>query len=219
MKNAFNASFLGDFVSGATPVESPFFWFKYVNESKKPAKVEPPLPLNTTHRVTGPTDVELKAILSNADSISHQMELLYENTRLNEISIRLRFLGAHQIERILNGLLSRSFVMPFGSTVNGFGKMESDLDMILQYNSDQLQPAEDLKRRRLINHVKFIDVDDSGEKKREAIRKHLRIFASIFESFMPGAVRVNGIYTARVPIIRYYHDYLHLDADISVTNM
>lgn len=219
VKRAYNSSFLGDFASGATPVESPFFWFKYVNEKNKTVKDEPPLPLNTTHRIIGPTNAELTAILSKAASISHQMELLYENTRLNEISIRLRFLGAHQIERILNGLLSKSSVMPFGSTVNGFGKMESDLDMILQYNSDQLQPAKDLKTRRLINHVKLVDFDDTGEKKREMIRKHLRVFASIFESFMPGAVDVSGIYSARVPIIRYYHDYLHVDADISITNM
>lgn len=222
VQRALDSSILGNFSTGSIPVQSPFLWFKSVNNSKMttPTISQPPIQLNTGNRLDRLPDTQLRDVLSRADSISHQMELLYENTRLNELSIRLRFLGAYQIENVLKGLLAKSFVVPFGSTVNGFGKMESDLDMILQYNIDCLEGVDGaLKTKRLVNHVKSFDDDDSGEKKRDTIKKHLRTFAAILDDFMPGALRVTGIYSARVPIIRYYHDYLQLDADISITNM
>lgn len=211
---------MGNFSTGSIPVRSPFLWFKSINNAQKSTTTEPSIQLSARNRLDRLPDTKLRDILHRANSISHQMELLYENTRLNELSIRLRFLGAHQVENVLKGLLAKSFVVPFGSTVNGCGKMESDLDMILQYNIDCLEGVGgDLNTKRLVHHVKSIDNDDSGEKRRDTIKKHLRTFAAILDDFMPGALRVNGIYSARVPIIRYYHDYLHLDADISITNM
>lgn len=214
------SSVLGNFATGSIPVKSPFLWFRSDSKAIKSEKhYQPAVPLNTSHSLIPIDDNELANILQAANSTSHQMYLLYEHTKLNELSIRLRFLGSYQIESLLNGWLSRSFVVPFGSTVNGFGKMGSDLDMILQYNIDSLESQPNFKAGRLVHHVKTIADDDSGERTKELIRKHLKLFATIFEQFMPGAMNVNGIYMARVPIIRYYHDFLHLDADISITNM
>lgn len=213
------SSIMGSFASGSIPVRSPFLWFKSAAKATKSRRTaEPAVPLNASHSLHPIADEELRRILLEAHSTSHQMELLYEHTRLNELTIRLRFLGAHQIESVLNGWLSRSFVVPFGSSVNGFGKMGSDLDMILQYNISALEP-ERAEPGRLVHHVKTLDGDDTGEKRKELIRKHLKLYATIFEQFMPGAMQVNGIYSARVPIIRYYHEFLHLDADISITNL
>lgn len=211
---------MGNFATGSIPVKSPFLWFRSDSKAtKSPKSIEPAVRLDTSHSLCPIGDGELANILRAASSTSHQMQLLYEHTKLNELTIRLRFLGAHQIEGVLNGWLSRSFVVPFGSSVNGFGRMGSDLDMILQYNIDALEPQTDAKAGRLVHHVKRNDGDDTGERSKEMIRKHLKVFATIFDEFMPGAKQVNGIYMARVPIIRYYHDFLHLDADISITNM
>lgn len=63
--------------------------------------------------------------------ISDQISTLYNSTKLSDVGTRLRFLTGIQIESCLSGMFVNSNVYPFGSSVNGFGKMNCDLDLVL----------------------------------------------------------------------------------------
>lgn len=63
--------------------------------------------------------------------ISDQISTLYNSTKLSDVGTRLRFLTGMQIENCLSGMFPHSNVYPFGSSVNGFGKMNCDLDLVL----------------------------------------------------------------------------------------
>lgn len=62
------------------------------------------------------------------------MEILYNKTKLNDVGTRLRFLTAKQIEESLAGMFPQARALPFGSSVNGCGKMGCDLDLVLRLN-------------------------------------------------------------------------------------
>lgn len=68
---------------------------------------------------------------------SDQILVLHRATSLNDLGSRLRFLTARQIELALSGLFPQITVMPFGSSVNGFGKAACDLDLVLLADKEE----------------------------------------------------------------------------------
>lgn len=205
---------------GGIRVKSQFLWLRNTRNTSQLQQVEPTIKLNVTDKIKQPSNGNLKDILSKADSISHQIKLLHENTRLNELSTRLRYLGVQQIESALSGIFLNPIVWPFGSTVSGFGKLGSDLDMILQYNNKNELTESNLTNKRLMFHVKSFGSHHHGDSyQRELIQDHIRVIGSICENFLTGITDIKKIYTARVPIIRYSHEYLNISADISLLNM
>lgn len=66
------------------------------------------------------------------------MNVLYESTRLNDLGTRLRFLTARQVELAVQGMFPEAIAYPFGSSINGYGKMGCDLDLILQLDSNKV---------------------------------------------------------------------------------
>lgn len=62
---------------------------------------------------------------------------LHKLTKLNEVGTRLRFLTAKQVEEALSGMFPEANAMPFGSSVNGCGKMGCDLDLVLRFTKDK----------------------------------------------------------------------------------
>lgn len=217
---AFQSSAFPDLVSGVVPVKSSFLWFRNVPNKRKLRQTKDKVKLNVCERIVEKNIGELTTILKESSSISEQINLLYENTRLNDLSVRLRFLGVLQIQRALSGLFLNHIVLPFGSTVNGFGRLGCDLDMILQYNSDDIsyKSANDYSNRRLMFHTKGCTTD-SDTTKRGVIENHIKFYGTLCESFIPGAHNVTAIYKARVPIVRYEHKYLDVSVDISLNNM
>ncbi|XP_031637340.1 poly(A) RNA polymerase, mitochondrial-like [Contarinia nasturtii] len=207
--------------SGVVPVKSKFLWFRNTpNKSKlKAMNVKDRIVLNTIEG-TERSATDLMKILVEADSVSEQISLLYEHTRLNDLAIRLRFLGASQIQTALEGLFLKHIVVPFGSTVNGFGKLGCDLDMILHYNSDDesFKLPNDYNSRRLMFHTKGCP-SDTDTIRRGIIENHIKFYGAMCQSFIPGASNVTPIHKARVPIVRYYQNFLNLSVDISLLNM
>lgn len=67
------------------------------------------------------------------------MEVLYEKTKLNDLGTRLRFLTARQVELAVSGMFPDAIAYPFGSSINGYGKMGCDLDLILKLDSNKVQ--------------------------------------------------------------------------------
>lgn len=205
---------------GGIPVKSQFLWLRNTPNTQQLQQIKPTIKLNTIDKTTQPSNSNLVNIMTEADSISHQMKLFYENTRINELSIRLRYLGVQQIESALSGIFLNPVVWPFGSTVSGFGKLGSDLDMILQYNNTDKLSESNLTNKRLMFHVKNFDSKHRSDSyHRELIQGHIRVIGSICEHFLTGITDVKKIYTARVPIVRYSHECLNISADISLLNM
>lgn len=64
--------------------------------------------------------------------MSDQMCVLHNLTKLNEVGTRLRFLTAKQVEMAVIGMFPSAAALPFGSSVNGCGRMGCDLDLILR---------------------------------------------------------------------------------------
>lgn len=63
--------------------------------------------------------------------MSEQIKISHHATKLNDAGVRLRFYTAYQIERSFQGLYPNILVLPFGSSVKGFGKQGCDLDLLL----------------------------------------------------------------------------------------
>lgn len=220
VNEAFQSSAFLELASGVVPVKSSFLWFRNVTNRRKLKQIKDKVRLNVNEKTVEKKAGELAKILQESSSISEQIQLLYENTRLNDLSVRLRFLGALQIQRALSGLFLNHNVLPFGSTVNGFGKLGCDLDMILHYNSDDAtyKSPNDYSSRRLVFHTKGC-ASDSDSTKRGVIENHIKFYGTMCESFIPGASAVTPIHKARVPIVRYTHRYLDISVDISLINM
>lgn len=218
VEEAFQSSAFPEIGAGAVvPVKSSFLWFRNTANKQKLRQFKDAVKLQIIGKTVEKQPGELVKILMDANSISDQIRLLYENTRLNDLSIRLRFLGALQIQRALSGLFLNHTVLPFGSTVNGFGKLGCDLDTILHYNFDDssFNPSKDYNDRRLVFHTKGCPSDS----KRGMIEKHIKFYGTLCESFIPGASNVVAIHSARVPIVRYNQKYLNISVDISLLNM
>lgn len=78
----------------------------------------------------------LQIIISHLQ-LSNQMVALHECLKLDETDTRLRFVTAYQIEKSISCLFPNVQVLPFGSSINGFGKYGSDLDLVMSFNNLQ----------------------------------------------------------------------------------
>lgn len=67
--------------------------------------------------------------------------------RITDLDIRLRFYTADQISYYLSRLFLNTEVVPFGSSVNGFGQIGCDLDLLCITT-----------RQRAVNMKKYFDV-------------------------------------------------------------
>lgn len=200
-------------VSGV-PVKSQFLWFKAGPKPKvkvKRGKHEITPELHTVDGNQIISDEIVKDLLKGAETLEDQMLILHQSTTLNDLGTRLRFLAAKQIEDSMRGMFPNVQAYPFGSSVNSFGKMGCDLDLILQLNSAEVSHNRD---SRLIYHTK---ANLSNE--RSQTQRQMEILADILQLFLPGISNVRRILQARVPIIKYNHEYLDLEIDLSMSNL
>lgn len=63
--------------------------------------------------------------------ISGQIIDLYEALKLTDLEIRLRFHTACHLEQYVSRLFQNMRILPFGSSINGFGRKRCDLDLVL----------------------------------------------------------------------------------------
>ncbi|XP_016998654.2 poly(A) RNA polymerase, mitochondrial [Drosophila takahashii] len=208
----------GELTSGV-PVRSPFLWFRAAGGGRKSAKLAPnqvPQLLS----IDGNRQVEqghLLELLRSAQGIEEQVQLLHEHTRLNELGIRMRFLAALQVEQAIAGMFPAAQAQPFGSSVNGFGRMGCDLDLILRFDNDMggRNPAEaTAEPSRLVYHTK-----ENLSNGRSQTQRHMECFGDMLHLFLPGVCHVRRILQARVPIIKYHHEHLDLEVDLSMSNL
>lgn len=196
--------------SNVIAVRSPFLWLRS-NTSKKKSKLTSntedifnfPFQANQTMIEPNIKDIGMNKL----DSLSNQMLLLLENTQLNDIGTRLRFLTAMQIENALKGIFPLSKVLPFGSSVNSFGKIGSDIDLVLMDNQITENEAS-----RLIYHGKCVS------NSRSQTQRNIEVLGDLIQLFLPGCSRVKRISQARVPIVKYSQDFVGVECDLAVSN-
>ena len=194
------------------PVISQFVWFKAssVRSSVKSEMLPPVLKFEDTRLID---DVSLNEMLTSAASLDDQIMILYRLTCLTDLGIRSRFLAAKQLETALRGMLPNVQAYPFGSSVNGFGKTGCDLDLILRV-SDETTLYDSRSSSRLIFHTK---ANLSNE--RSQTQRQMEVLGDILHLFLPGISNVRRILQARVPILKYNHECLDLDVDLSMSNL
>ncbi|XP_055902645.1 poly(A) RNA polymerase, mitochondrial [Eupeodes corollae] len=206
--HAIDASAYNEDLSGV-PVRSPFLWFKASSRKNKTQQCDRPLVV-----VEGTKQFqnqELSDLLRVADSLDDQIEILHQATKLNDLGVRLRFLAALQIESSISGMFPAANAQPFGSTVNGFGKTGCDLDLILRLDFDERGKTKD---SRLVYHTK-----ENLTNGRSQIQRQMESIGDMMHLFLPGVCHVRKILQARVPILKYHHEHLNLEVDLSMNNL
>ncbi|KAL5275066.1 MTPAP family protein [Megaselia abdita] len=194
----------------STTVRSPYLWFK---TGKKPKIINSAQygkgVLSSKFGNSVITEDLLNSEIRNAISIEDQMGIIVSKTQLSDLSIRLRYLAAHQIEKTFKEIIPSCKAYPFGSSVNGFGKMGCDLDMILKIDNKQADTSS-----RLVFQVKEHFNNERTQKQRQ-----MEAIGNILQIFLPGVENVRRILQARVPIIKYHHDFLNLEVDLSMNDL
>ncbi|XP_070161116.1 poly(A) RNA polymerase, mitochondrial [Polyergus mexicanus] len=191
-------------------VKSSVFWFRKgqfvaLHHKKNNQKK---IILSTENGCTCPTEKEISNFLQNAKSISGQIIDLYEALKLNDLEIRLRFHTAHHLEQYFSRLFQNTKVLPFGSSLNGFGRKRCDLDLVL------ISDKQNNFASRLVFHTKPMKLSERHE-----IKEFMGILASTMQHFIPGVRNVRRILEARIPIIKFHYEYTNIECDLSTTNM
>ncbi|XP_063708236.1 poly(A) RNA polymerase, mitochondrial [Culicoides brevitarsis] len=193
-----------DSIKQGIPTKSHFLWFRTGPTPKlQPEKPVPLTSLNGNKLV----DAELPNFLAAAENVEEQMNIVYESTKVTDLGMRTRYLAAQQIMSSVEGMFPHAIAHPFGSSVNGFGKVGCDLDLVLE-----LKPENDKtdSESRLVFHTKSNSY---------TVRTQLSSISDILQSILPGVHNVRRILQARVPIVKYKHEYLDLEVDLSMNNL
>ncbi|KAJ8720434.1 hypothetical protein PYW07_012477 [Mythimna separata] len=189
-------------------LNSPFLWFRAATGKKEIYKHS--ATLASVNGIEPVNEDSLFKDLINCETVSDQIQLLYDRTMLNDLGARLRYMVARQIECVLESLYANIAVRPFGSSINGFGKMGCDLDLVLTntVTDEMCQPG-----RRLVYQ------DKRAEGGRAPWARHMQCVAELLELRVAGARRVQRILNARVPIVKFAHHYTDLECDLCYNNM
>lgn len=142
---------------------------------------------------------------NESTNLGLRMVELYKKSRIDDLGFRLRFLTCKQIEDAISSINSSLRVLPFGSSVNGFGNMGGDLDMVglPGLNGNKSNSC-------LIYHGKKVE----SERAREQI--HISLMNYIMKHILPGCVDPLAIPNASVPILKYRQKQTCLECDLSL---
>ncbi|KAJ8926100.1 hypothetical protein NQ315_009957 [Exocentrus adspersus] len=194
--------------SQAVPTQSQFLWFKASNRKLGKLKQNKSFKLSIQNGTEIIAESEVRDKLRQCRTVSDQMNVLYDITKLNDVGTRLRYLIARQIESMVSGMFPYASVYPFGSSVNGYGKMGCDLDLVLRLMDKKQNDS------RLIFHSKATSGSD-----RSINQRYVEAIGDQIYLFLPGCSQVRRILQARIPIIKYHHQLTDVECDLSMTNM
>ncbi|KAG5878317.1 hypothetical protein JTB14_025367 [Gonioctena quinquepunctata] len=195
--------------SMAMPTHSHFLWFKAANKRIAKMKQDKSAKIHVKDGTKVLSDMQISEALSKCDSISDQIKTVHNLTKLCDVGTRLRFLTALQIEHAVSGMFPYARAYPFGSSVNGCGKMGCDLDLILK-----LVDKKKTDDGRLVFHCKPVTGSE-----RSVTQRHMETVGDLIHLFLPGCGHVRRILQARVPIIKYHQQLTDVECDVSMSNM
>uniref|UniRef100_A0A8W7PQJ4 Poly(A) RNA polymerase mitochondrial-like central palm domain-containing protein n=1 Tax=Anopheles coluzzii TaxID=1518534 RepID=A0A8W7PQJ4_ANOCL len=188
-----------------------FLWFRTGPKPKLIAQEEPKRSLALIDGTQPIQEAELNGLLTAAESIDDQVTVLHRVTKLNDLGKRLRFLAVRQLESSLQGMFPQAVAHPFGSSVNGYGRMGCDLDVIMDLDSRSGEPPD--RTSRLVYHTKATNPNE-----RTQVQRQLESIGDVLQLFLPGVNSVRRILKARVPIVKYHHEHLDLEIDLTMNN-
>ncbi|NXN78558.1 PAPD1 protein, partial [Bombycilla garrulus] len=148
-----------------------------------------------------------------ADSISSQMYILLNEYQLTEENIKLRFLACSLVRDFACAYFPDSTVKPFGSSVNTFGKLGSDVDMFLDF-CDIGKHATKMKKGPFEMEYQMKRLPSE----RLATQRILSVIGDCLDNFGPGCVNVQKILNARCPLVKFSHQPTGFQCDLSVSN-
>lgn len=194
------------------PTRSQFLWFRTGSKTKlvKQEKFAVDVRLSVVNGQMQVKHDELVQWLGVAESLENQMDIVYKSTQLSDLGKRLRYLAAQQVQNSIVGMFPNASAHPFGSSVNGFGKEGCDLDLILRLETEE----RDTRDSRLVFHTKA-----NLNNGRTQAQRYMESIGDMLQLFLPGVNNVRRILQARVPIIKYNHEYLDLEIDLSMSNL
>ncbi|KAI8432452.1 hypothetical protein MSG28_004844 [Choristoneura fumiferana] len=177
-------------------LQSPFLWFRAAPGNKDKQMASCSASLVTKDGSSFPSEDTLFEELMGAATVSDQIQLLYDRTKLNDLSVEI----------VMGSLYANVEVRPFGSSVNGFGRMGCDLDLVLSnvLTDEMTDPS-----KRLVFQ----------EKRGGGGSGPLELCAGALELRVAGARRVQRILHARVPIVKFAHHHADIDCDLCHANM
>ncbi|XP_008300829.1 poly(A) RNA polymerase, mitochondrial isoform X2 [Stegastes partitus] len=153
---------------------------------------------------------ELIKNLSREDSIDQQITSLTETYQLTEENTRLRFLVCSLLNDITAAYFPECTIKPFGSSVNGFGKLGCDLDMFLDLDGiSGWNPKSGL----------FLEYQMKQASSARAVTQNiLYVIGECVDQFGPGCTRVLKILNARIPLVRFSHKPSGFQCDLTANN-
>ncbi|KAM7390796.1 hypothetical protein PAMA_008810 [Pampus argenteus] len=155
---------------------------------------------------------KLIEMLSKKDSLDQQITCLTEAYQLTEENSRLRFLVCSLLKDIATAYFPESTIRPYGSSVNGFGKLGCDLDMFLDLdgiNGRNIKPKTGLL---LEYQMKWVVSE------RAVTQSILSVIGKCVEQFGPGCAGVQMILNARCPLVRFSHQASGFQCDLTANN-
>lgn len=192
------------------PTKSQFLWFRTGPKIKTTKAIENANQINIVNGNLRVREEDMISWLSAAENLKDQIKILHNSTMLSDLGTRLRFLAAQQLQNAVTGMFPEAYAHPFGSSVNGFGKEGCDLDLVLRLDSGKSE----IRDSRLVFHTK-----SNLNNPRTQTQRYMEGISDMIQLFLPGVNNVRRILSARVPIVKYNHDYLDLEVDLSMSNL
>ncbi|XP_029385079.1 poly(A) RNA polymerase, mitochondrial [Echeneis naucrates] len=156
---------------------------------------------------------ELIQRLSREETIDQQITSLTESYQLTEENTRLRFLVCSLLKDIAAAYFPECTIKPFGSSVNGFGKLGCDLDMFLDLDGIS---GSGVKMPKSGLWLEYQMKRASSE--RAVTQSILSVIGECVEQFGPGCVGVQRILNARCPLVRFAHQPSGFQCDLTTNN-
>ncbi|XP_037549771.1 poly(A) RNA polymerase, mitochondrial [Nematolebias whitei] len=133
--------------------------------------------------------------------------------QLTEENSRLRFLVCSLLKDIAVAYFPECTIRPFGSSVNGFGKLGCDLDMFLDLDSISGRNVKMPKSGFSLEYqMKRVNSE------RAITQSVLSVIGECVDQFGPGCVGVQKILNARCPLVRFSHQPSGFQCDLTANN-
>ncbi|XP_054478870.1 poly(A) RNA polymerase, mitochondrial [Anoplopoma fimbria] len=156
---------------------------------------------------------ELIQRLSREESIDQQITSLTDVYQLTEENSRLRFLVCSLLKDIAAAYFPECTIKPFGSSVNGFGKLGCDLDMFLDLDGISGRNAKMPKSGLWLEYQM-----KRANSERAVTQSILSVIGECVDQFGPGCVGVQKILNARCPLVRFAHQPSGFQCDLTANN-
>uniref|UniRef100_A0A3Q3E685 Mitochondrial poly(A) polymerase n=1 Tax=Hippocampus comes TaxID=109280 RepID=A0A3Q3E685_HIPCM len=157
---------------------------------------------------------ELIQRLSQEESIDQQIISLTEAYQLTEENSRLRFLVCSLLKDIAAAYFPECSIKPFGSSVNGFGKLGCDLDMFLDLDGISGRNLKMPKSGLTLEYQMKRATSERG-----VTQSILTVIGECVDQFGPGCVGVQKILNARCPLVRFAHQPSGFQCDLTANNV